>query len=69
MEKKYKVKIFWGKRQANRIEEMSANEILLEKDNGYDIIDYAFVTEQELQAFIMGVEQSNGWMEYNIIKL
>ena len=47
------VKILWG-----------SNPILDERDP----IEYGFDTPEELAAFLKGVDEANGWMDYDIVE-
>jgi hypothetical protein len=51
--KKYKVKIFWGTDPAT---------------NDGKPCHYSFKTEAELDAFLLGVDEAAGWLEYEIIE-
>lgn len=48
--KKYKVKIHWG------ITSLGDDKVKT----------YEFKTEKEMDAFLFGVDESNGWLSYDI---
>lgn len=50
--KKYKVKINWGSTSFGD-EQMKT---------------YDFDTEKEMDAFLFGVDESNGWLSYDIVE-
>lgn len=54
-EKKYQVEIRWG-----------GEETREENPDEYSV--YTFDTEAELNAFLLGVTESNEWMDYEIVK-
>jgi len=56
--KKHEVTIIWGTEAVRGIEKPI-------KD--YTKIKYKFNTESELEAFIKGVDEGNGWLEYEVI--
>lgn len=51
--KKYRVKILWG-----------SNPELDEREP----IEYEFATTGELAAFLHGVDEGNGWLEYDLVE-
>jgi len=52
-----KVRIIWGTEAVRKIEKTI---------KGYTDKIYTFKTENELNAFLKGVDESNGWLEYQI---
>jgi len=50
--KKFKVKIRWGVTSYGSDQTKS----------------YEFITEKEMDAFLQGVEEANGWLEYEILE-
>ena len=56
--KKNEVIIVWGTEAVRGIEKPI---------KGYTKIKYKFNTESELDAFIKGVDEGNGWLEYEFI--
>ena len=56
--KKNEVTIVWGTEAVRGIEKPI---------EGYTKIKYKFNTESELDAFIKGVDEGNGWLEYEVI--
>ena len=56
--KKNEVTIVWGTEAVRGIEKAI---------EGYTKIKYKFNTESELDAFIKGVDEGNGWLEYEVI--
>ena len=56
--KKNEVTIVWGTEAVRGIEKPI---------KGYTKIKYKFNTERELDAFIKGVDEGNGWLEYEVI--
>ena len=56
--KKNEVTIVWGTEAVRGIEKPI---------QGYTKIKYKFNTESELDAFIKGVDEGNGWLEYEVI--
>ena len=58
-EDKFKVHIAWGLENENRFE-------LDPNDPDIDWHQYSFETEGELAAFLRGVDESSGWMEYTV---
>jgi hypothetical protein len=57
MTKKHKVTIIWGTEAVKGIEKPI---------KGYTKIKYQFDTEAQLNAFLKGVSESNGWLEYEV---
>tara|TARA_R100001509_G_scaffold33118_1_gene17506 strand:+ start:66 stop:248 length:183 start_codon:yes stop_codon:yes gene_type:complete len=57
MTKKHEVTITWGTEAVRGIEKPI---------EGYTKIKYKFNTESELDAFIKGVDEGNGWLEYEV---
>ena len=57
MTKKHEVTITWGTEAVRGIEKAI---------EGYTKIKYKFNTESELDAFIKGVDEGNGWLEYEV---
>ena len=55
--KKNEVTIVWGTEAVRGIEKPI---------KGYTKIKYKFDTENELNAFLMGVNEGNGWFEYEV---
>ena len=55
--KKNEVTIVWGTEAVRGIEKSI---------EGYTKIKYKFNTESELDAFIKGVDEGNGWLEYEV---
>ena len=55
--KKNEVTIIWGTEAVRGIEKPI---------KGYTKIKYKFNTENELDAFIKGVDEGNGWLEYEV---
>ena len=55
--KKNEVTIVWGTEAVRRIEKPI---------KGYTKIKYKFDTENELNAFLRGVDEGNGWLEYEV---
>ena len=56
--KKNEVTIVWGTEAVRGIEKPI---------KGFTKIKYKFNTESELDAFIKGVDEGNGWLEYEVI--
>jgi hypothetical protein len=52
--KSFFVTIFWGESQTRQ-------------EN--DPCTYEFATSQELEAFLLGVDEANGWMDYEIVDI
>ena len=40
---------------------------LLPSNSDYELQEYSFNTQAELDAFMHGVDESNGWHSYNVI--
>ena len=55
--KKNEVTIIWGTEAVRGIEKPI---------KGYTKIKYKFDTEDELNAFLTGVSEANGWLEYEV---
>jgi hypothetical protein len=53
--KKFKVRILWGSKSHR-------------KDNLEPASKYAFATQGELDAFLLGVDESNGWHDYEVVQ-
>lgn len=49
----FKVKIVWGSTESNYTEKQPCT--------------YSFKTEEELTAFLDGVEEACGWMDYEVV--
>jgi len=49
---KHKISIVWGEDPSN---------------SNYTLQKYSFKTKDELDAFMYGVDESNGWHSYNVI--
>jgi len=61
---KHRVWIIWSEEQTNKaIEAIQDNK----KDTSLNPCLYQFDTKKELDAFILGVEEAIGWMEYVVI--
>lgn len=66
------IKVAWGREnneKLSELDEVKYKNWFKKHEKGYGIEQYQFNTQEELNAFILGVEQSNGWDEYNICKL
>lgn len=50
-EKQFTVRILWG----------------MEPDSDNEPTEYSFATEAELDAFLHGVEEGSGWIDYKVI--
>jgi hypothetical protein len=55
--KKHEVVITWGTEAVRGIEKTI---------EGYTKVKYKFDTENELNAFLRGVDEGNGWFEYEV---
>jgi len=54
-----KIRIIWGTETVRKIEKPI---------KGYTDITYSFDTEKELKAFLKGVDEANGWLEYQTLQ-
>jgi hypothetical protein len=55
----HSVRIIWGsKSHRQEMEELEMN----------DIHEYRFATDAELKAFLLGVDDSNGYMDYLVVE-
>lgn len=59
------VKVVFGKDQVLKLE---AGKQLTEEETKDFVKQYLFESEEEKQAFLMGLEASNGWQEYEILE-
>ena len=57
VEKPFKVEIAWGSENESKYSENA-------EDDSIDWCEYSFETEAELHAFLLGVDESSGWMDY-----
>ena len=55
MTMKHKINIIWGTEAVRNIEK---------PEKGYTQKTYTFSTEKELNCFLEGVDEANGWLEY-----
>ena len=55
--KKHSVKILWGSKTSMAVD-----------GDGRESIDYEFDTTAELSAFLHGVDEANGWLDYELVE-
>jgi hypothetical protein len=61
--KKINIRILFGEYEVKQYEE--SNSIRNLEDN---VSDYSFDTEQEKNAFLLGLESAKGWQDFVLIK-
>ena len=61
--------VAWGNENNNILSEMDDSQYkkwLIDNVGQYGVHKYEFDTEAQVNAFIKGIEESNGWDDYNI---
>lgn len=58
------VKVVFGKEQVSKLD---AGLALSDEETKEFVKEFLFESEEEKRAFLMGLEESNGWQEYQIV--
>lgn len=62
------IEIIWGSQAVHKFQNQSDTTTWAEIEELGQIARYTFSTESELEAFLHGIDEASGWMDYYVIQ-